>query len=260
MTLANKVAIVTGGSRGIGADIARHLGKQGASVVVAARSEQEPDPRLPGTIHSVVREIEAKGGRALASRTNVRYIEDMEALVNAALEEFGRIDILVNNAGITFQGGIEEISLDRLELIWQIDLRAPFVLSRKAIPWMRKSGGGHIINISSNAARPIGHGPYKTPRSGSFIYSAFKAALNRFTEQLARDLQFDDSGISVNVLSPMGRLRTPGNLYAGRDLGEPLEFEIAEAMAKATEWICEQPPEFTGHILWDEQLCEEQNL
>ena len=104
MALEGKVAIVTGASRGIGADIARHLGGLGVAVAVAARSEQEPDPRLPGTIHSVVREIEDVGGRALAVRTNVRYIEDTQALVDATIAEFGRLDILVNNAGITFQG------------------------------------------------------------------------------------------------------------------------------------------------------------
>ena len=260
MSLADKVAIVTGASRGIGADIARHLGQRGVAVVVAARSEQEQDPRLPGTIHSVVAEIAAAGGRALPVRTNVRYLEETDALVDAAVAEYGRLDILVNNAGITFQGGIEEIELERLELIWQIDLRAPYVLCRQALPHLRASGGGHIINVSSNGARPIGPGPYETPRSGSFIYSAFKAALNRFTEQLARDLQFDGSGISANVLSPMGRVKTPGNLYAGQDHGDPLEFEVAEAMAKATAWICEQPPEFTGHVLWDEELCEAHGL
>ena len=163
MALEGKVAIVTGASRGIGADIARHLGGLGVAVAVAARSEQEPDPRLPGTIHSVVQEIEDAGGRALAVRTNVRYIEDTQALVDATVAEFGRLDILVNNAGITFQGSVEEIPLERLELIWQIDLRAPIVLCRQAIPHMRASGGGHIINVSSNAARPIGGRPLRTP-------------------------------------------------------------------------------------------------
>ena len=260
MTLEGKVAIITGASRGIGADIARHLGGLGVAVAVAARSEEEPDPRLPGTIHSVVQEIEDAGGRALAVRTNVRYIEDTQALVDATVAEFGRLDILVNNAGITFQGSVEEIPLERLELIWQIDLRAPIVLCRQAIPHMRASGGGHIINVSSNAARPIGAAPYERPRTGSFIYSAFKAGLNRFNEQLARDLQYDGSRISCNVLSPMGRLKTPGNLYAGRDYGDPLDFEVAEAMAKATAWICEQPPEFSGHVLWDQELCDAQGL
>ncbi len=260
MTLEGKVAIITGASRGIGADIARHLGGLGVAVAVGARSEQEPDPRLPGTIHSVVQEIEDAGGRALAVRTNVRYIEDTQALVDATVAEFGRLDILVNNAGITFQGDVEEIPLERLELIWQIDLRAPIVLCRQSIPHMRAGGGGHIINVSSNAARPIGHAPYERPRTGSFIYSAFKAGLNRFNEQLARDLQYDGSGISCNVLSPMGRLKTPGNLYAGRDHGDPLEFEVAEAMAKATAWICEQPPGFSGHVLWDQDLCDAHGL
>ncbi len=260
MALDGRVAIVTGASRGIGADIARHLGTRGVAVVVAARSEQESDPRLPGTIHSVVAEIEAAGGRALAVRTNVRYPDETQTLVDRTIDEYGRLDILVNNAGITFQGDIESIDPARLELIWQINLRAPFMLCRQAIPYMRAAGGGNIVNVSSNAARMIGPGPYETPRRGSFIYGAFKAGLNRFTELLARDLQFDGSRISANVLSPMGRVKTPGNLYAGRDLGDPLEFEVAEAMGKATAWICEQPPEFTGHVLFDEELCEAQGL
>ena len=167
MVLEGKVAIVTGASRGIGADIARHLGGLGVAVAVAARSEEEPDPRLPGTIHSVVREIEDTGGRALAVRTNVRYIEDTQALVDATMAEFGRLDILVNNAGITFQGGVEEIPLERLELIWQIDLRAPIVLCRQAIPHMRASGGGHIITSPRTRRARSGPPPTNAPGPGA---------------------------------------------------------------------------------------------
>lgn len=112
------------------------------------------------------------------------------------------------------------------------------------------------VAIITGASRGIGADIAR--HLGERFYSAFKAALNRFTEQLARDPQFDGSGISANVLSPMGRVKTPGNIYAGQDHGDPLEFEVAKAMARATAWICEQPPDFTGHVLRDEQLCEAQ--
>ena len=261
MQLDGRVAIVTGASRGIGADIAKHLAAAGAAVVVAARSEEQPDPRLPGTIHSVAAEIEAAGGRALAVRVNMREPEDIANLVRRTVEAFGRIDILVNNAAVSGGGGIDELTFGRLELFWQVDLRGPVLLIQEALPHLRAAGGGHIVNVSSIAAKPLGPGPYERPRAGSFIYAAFKAALNRFTEVLARDLQFEGSNVSANVLSPAGRIRTPGNLFLGNDPTDPfMDFESADAMGKAAVWICSQPPSFNGRVVYDEELVREQGL
>ena len=130
---------------------------------------------------------------------------------------------------------------------------------REAIPHMRKNGEGHIINVSSRAGVFPGPGPYPEARKGGAFYGMIKAGLERFSQGLAMELQ--DDKIAVNVLSPQGRIKTPGNVFATNDPNNPdLDFEPATAMAKGTRWICEQGPEYTGHILFDEDLAKEKGL
>ena len=259
-TLDGRVAIVTGASRGIGEDVAVALAAEGAKVAIAARTEEVRDKRLPGTIHTVAEGIRAEGGEALAVRMDVRDPESIAAGVDRVVEEWGRADILVNNAAILVPGTIETVQPRHLDLIWQIDLRGPLLLMRACVPHMRTAGGGHIINVSSRAGVFPGPGPYPETRSGGGFYALVKAGLERYSQSLAMELQ--DDGIAVNVLSPLGRIRTPGNIWAENDPENPtLEFERAPHMAKGTVWICEQPPgEFTGHILFDEDLCAEKGL
>ena len=259
MTLAGKVALVTGASRGIGEDVAKYLARAGASVVVAARTEEVKDARLPGTIHSVAAAIEAEGGKALALRMDMREPESIAEGVKKAVDTFGRLDIIVNNAAILVPGTIETIQVRHIELIWQVDLRGPLILMREAIPHMREAGGGHIINVSSAAGIFPGPGPYENPRKGGAFYGMVKSGLERFSQGLAMELQED--AIAVNVLSPQGRIKTPGNLFAENDPKNPsLEFEAADFMGKGVVWICEQPASYTGHILFDEDLCKAQGL
>ena len=199
--LDGQVAIVTGASRGIGADIARHLAAAGAKVVLAARTEEQSDPRLPGTIHSVAADIQASGGEALPVRTNVREPDSVEGCVARAVEHFGRLDILVNNAAVMVPGDIGGVQPRHLDLIWQVDLRGPLLMVRSALPHMRTAGGGHIINVSSGAARMPGPGPYaQRDRSGAptgisidLFYGMVKAGLDRVTQGLAMDLQASKS-------------------------------------------------------------------
>ncbi len=259
MELSGKVALVTGASRGIGEYIAKSLAGAGVTVAVAARTEEVKDPRLPGTIHSVTSEIQAAGGKALAVYLDMREPESITAGVKKTVDAFGRLDIVVNNAAILVPGTIETIQPRHIDLIWQVDLRGPILLMREAIPHMKAAGGGHIINISSRAAVFPGPGPYPQGRRGGAFYGMIKAGLERLSQGLAMELQ--DSGIAVNVLSPQGRIRTPGNIFAENDPGNPnLDFEPAEKMGKSARWICEQPATFTGHILYDEDLCREQRL
>ncbi len=262
MSLDGKVALVAGASRGIGADIARYLGRAGAKVGVAARTEEVKDRRLPGTIHSVTQEITDEGGTALAVLLNLRDAESIVGAVQKVVDEWGRIDILINNAAIFVPGDLETVQDRHIELSFAINLRGPILAMRAAIPHIREGGGGHIINISSRGALFPGPGPYDTSRrpGGDVFYGAQKAAIERFTQGQAMLLQED--GIAVNVLSPQGRIKTPGNLFAENDPENPnLDFEAADEMGKATVWICEQPPqEYTGNIVYDEELCKEQGL
>jgi NAD(P)-dependent dehydrogenase (short-subunit alcohol dehydrogenase family) len=267
MSLEGRVALVTGASRGIGADIAKHLARAGASVAVAARTEEQSDPRLPGTIHSVASEIEEAGGRAIGVRVNMGDAETIEAGVARTVDELGGLDIVVNNAAVQVPGTIETVEPRHLNLMWNVDLLGPLMLIRHALPHLREAGRGHIINVSSRAGVFPGPGPYNRDPStqpggarGSF-YAMVKAGLERFTQALAIELESSD--ISVNALSPEGRIDTPGSMYwTNRDTPiDELEFEAADLMGKAAVWMCEQPPrEFTGHIRFDEELCAEQGL
>jgi citronellol/citronellal dehydrogenase len=263
MSLEGKVAVIIGGSRGIGRDVAVALADAGADVVVGARTEQVSDPRLPGTIYSVAQEVEARGRRALPVKCDVTKDEDLEGIVQRTMDTFGRLDILFNNAAILVPGTIRTVQPRHLDLMWRVDLRGLLMAIRYALDPMSQSDGGHIINVSSRAGVFPGPGPYnaeqRARRGGSF-YAMVKAGLERFSQSLAMEVQ--DENIAVNVLSPQGRIKTPGNIFAQNDRENPdLEFEEAVAMGKATVWICEQnPQQFTGNILFDEDLCREQGL
>jgi NAD(P)-dependent dehydrogenase (short-subunit alcohol dehydrogenase family) len=259
MTLEGKVALVTGASRGIGEYVAQHLARAGVAVAIAARTEEVKDKRLPGTIHSVTAAINAAGGRAIAVRMDMREPDDIAAAVKQTVDAFGRLDIVVNNAAILVPGSIESIQPRHIDLIWQVDLRGPILLTREAIPHMRSAGGGHIINVSSRAAVFPGPGPYEAGRRGGAFYGMIKAGLERISQSLAIDLQGDH--IAVNVLSPQGRIQTPGNIFAENDPVNPrLDFEPADLMGKAARWVCEQPATFTGHILYDDEVCAKEGL
>jgi NAD(P)-dependent dehydrogenase (short-subunit alcohol dehydrogenase family) len=269
-SLSGRVALVTGASRGIGADIAKYLARAGAAVAVCARTEEQQNERLPGTIHSVAQEITEEGGQALAIRVDMRDLDSVEAAVKRTVQELGGLDIVVNNAAAQMPGTIDEYEPRHLELLWSVDLRGPVTLMHHALPHMRARGMGHIINVSSVRAVFPGPGPYPQEPDdptidrgivrGSF-YGMLKAGLERFSQDVARHVQTDN--ISVNVLSPQGGINTPGLLYfTRRDTPvDELPFEEAEQLGKATVWICEQPPqEFTGNILFDQDLCREQGL
>ena len=145
--LTGQVAVITGSSRGIGKNIALRLSRAGADIVVAAKSELSRDS-LPGSIHETVSEIEALGRQALAVRTNVRDAEQLEGMVNAALERFGRIDILINNAGALHWRPVADTPPKRYDLMMEVNARAAFVASHFVLPHMIERGSGTIIQMS----------------------------------------------------------------------------------------------------------------
>jgi len=262
MTLDGKVAIVMGASRGLGEGMAKFLAQAGATVVVAARAEEQTDPRLPGTIHTVAKEIEAAGGKAIPMRVDVRDLDSAQACIDETVRQCGRLDIVVNNAAVRTPGSIEETALRHVELTWQINVRAPIMICKMALPHLQAAGGGHIINISSGAARFPGSGPYDghegemTMRGDGVLYGMSKIALDRFTQGWAREVfQYR---IAVNSLSPRNRIRTPGNSFVGNSREAPtLEFDSPDPMGKAAVWICEQDPaRYTGNLTFDLDVLE----
>jgi len=191
MKLGGKVAIVTGASRGIGKAIVIAFAREGADVVVAARTEQEGG-RLPGTIHKTADEIHALGRRALAIRTDVTKEKSVEELATRTLQEFGAIDILVNNAGINFPGKVFDIPIKRWDLVIAVNLRGTFLCTKAVLPTMVKRRSGCIINISSVVGTRM--------ISLDVAYGVTKAAIERFTRGLAEELK--EYNIAVNALCP----------------------------------------------------------
>lgn len=212
--LDGKVAIVTGASRGIGLDIARVLAREGAKVVVAARTQREGDFHIPGSIDETVALIEQEGGGATGIPCDLTKTEQLSPLVDAAFNTYGSVDILVNNAAIAVPGTMMDVTPRHLDLSWRLNVLAPILLAREAVPHMRLRGWGAIINISSGASRGPGAGPYKNVGKGGTPYGLTKAALERFTQGLAHELA--ETNISVNALSPAKQIFAGGTVYVTR--------------------------------------------
>ena len=230
MRLEGKVAIITGASRGVGKNIALEMAKEGADIVVAARTEQVRDPKLPGTIFETAEELRALGRRALPLRTDVTDEESVQAMVRRALDEFGHIDILVNNAGVMAPGPLHQVPLKRWDLVWRVNVRGAVVCAQGVLPHMMERREGVIINISSIAA--------DQPGGGNISYSVTKQALRKLSQGLAEEVR--DYNIRVFALSPEGLVITPGTMY--HRLPEQVPngdfVEAPEEMGRAAVFLC----------------------
>jgi NAD(P)-dependent dehydrogenase (short-subunit alcohol dehydrogenase family) len=198
--LDGRVAIVTGASRGIGRQVALELSRRGMTVVVAARTV-DPHRRLPGTIGETVAAIEAAGGTALAVRTDVTVVEDLEQLVATAVADFGRIDVLVNNAAETNSSRAPIDEMPRADWLHEFDanVHAPFTLIGAVLPHLRRQGGGLIVNVTSGTGDLVPTGANDDMLVGTLLgYATTKAALNRMANALAPALRQDGVAI-VNV-------------------------------------------------------------
>jgi NAD(P)-dependent dehydrogenase (short-subunit alcohol dehydrogenase family) len=207
-SLSGKIALVTGSSRGIGRAIAQRLAAAGATVVVTARS-LDSAAREPGTLNETAALIAANGGRAIPLAADLERAEDREALVPRAIAAAGGLDILVNNAGYAEYAAIAEMSDATFDRTLDHYLRAPFALSRAAIPHLKARGAGWIVNVGSvTALPPLRPTSWFDANGGSTLYAAVKAALNRFSQGLAAELLA--SNIAVNVIAPSTAITTPG--------------------------------------------------
>lgn len=245
--MQGKIAIVTGASRGIGKAIALGYAYEGATVVVAARSESAPNERLPGSIHETVAEIEARGGRALAVRLDVTDEASVANVVQTTLAHFGRIDVLVNNAAVDFPSMVVDMPLKRWEVVLRVNVTGPFLCSRAVLPAMISQGGGSIINISSEAGIERGSGTV----GYSSIYAASKAALNRFTWALAAEV--GRHNIAVNALMPSKVIDTEGmRLWASEE--ERRGWSTPDSMVECAVFLAKQDGKsVTGTVANDDE-------
>ena len=276
--LAGRTALVTGASRGLGRAIAVAFAREGAAVAVVARTEQQWDDRLPGTIHDTVAEITAAGGTALAVPADLGRIEEVEAAHATACAALGPIDLLVNNAALTVPGrppraddtprpaptrggpspgaaprsgpfgSFLDFPLSGLQRHLAVGLFASYRLMQLVLPGMIELGRGSVVNISSVAGLIPGEGPYPAAgRPGPIAYGGNKAALHHLTQCVAVEMQ--PYGIAVNVLSPSEPVITPGNLYASA--GET-QWASPDDFAEATVRVAlADAATTTGRLLWD---------
>jgi citronellol/citronellal dehydrogenase len=254
--LAGQVALVTGASRGIGAAIAKRFAMAGAKIIVTARTVDEADHYLPGTINETVEQIRAAGGEAVAIQADLAVPADREKLAEEAQQAFGAVDILVNNAAITYFIPVADFPERRFRLMMDVQVWTPFELAQLLLPGMRERGRGWILNISSHAAI---HPDKTLGGRGGTVYGMCKAALERFTTGLAQELY--EENIGVNVISP-GLVATPGVMHhklineTNKDTVTPIEH-----MAEACLRLCHgDPRELTGRIDYATSMMEEFSL
>jgi NAD(P)-dependent dehydrogenase (short-subunit alcohol dehydrogenase family) len=204
MSLAGKVAVITGASRGIGRATALELARAGAAIVVAARTDA-PRPNTPGTVQETVEAIRALGARALAVRTDLSRQEDIENLHRQTLETFGRADILVNNAAYTVGRALfaplAELTREQWEAQIAVNLTAPLMLTKLFSAEMKRQGGGVILNLTSGAAN---FADLDARRADGLAYGVTKAGLNRLGNALAAELK--PHNIAVITVDPGGTM------------------------------------------------------
>lgn len=147
MSFENKTVVITGASRGIGKAIGLKLAQEKANIVIASKSVEE-NPKLGGTIFSAAEEMEKAGGRALAVQCDIRFEDQIQQVVDKAIEKFGGIDILINNASAINLASSEQTEPKRFDLMYDINVRGTFMMSRACIPHLKKSANAHILNLS----------------------------------------------------------------------------------------------------------------
>ncbi|WP_421911141.1 SDR family oxidoreductase [Marinobacter sp.] len=251
-TMKNRTVFITGGSRGIGRAIALACARQGANVVIGAKSD-EPHPKLPGTIHSVAEEIRQTGGQALPLVLDVRDEKLVRQRIDEAANHFGGIDALVNNAGAIKLTGVENLKVSRYDLMHQVNARAVFLCSQAALPWLKESDQAHILSLSPPLNLDIRwfaqYGPYTTT----------KYAMTMLSMGMAEE--FRRYGIAVNTLWPKTLIATAAIEF---EVGGPqmmAQGRKPDIMADAALSILSRPAgAMTGQSLIDEDVLRADGL
>ena len=206
-TLAGKVALVTGASRGIGAAIAYRYAQEGARVVVTARTLDNGDNVLEGGINQVASIINDAGGEAIPVRADLNVEEHRIKLIEETEAQAGPVDILVNNGAITYFTPVKDFTEKRYRLMMEVQVYSAFHLAQMVLPGMIERQSGRIVNVSSGAAI---HPAKDSGGRGGTVYGMCKAALERFSTGLASEVY--EHNIGVNVISP-GLVATPGAVH-----------------------------------------------
>lgn len=252
MSLDGKTLFITGASRGIGKAIALRAARDGANVIVAAKTT-EPHPRLPGTIFTAAEEIEAAGGKALACKVDIRFEENVQAAIDAAIERFGGIDILVNNASAISLTGTAQTSMKRFDLMHQINARGSFLCTKLALPHLRKAVNPHVLNISP----PLNMDP-KWFR-GHAAYTLAKYAMSVWVLGMAAE--FAAAPIAFNALWPRTAIATAAvkNLLGGDAIVNASRTPAIMADA-AFAVLGRSAADCTGNFFIDEEVLQAEGV
>ncbi len=244
MSLEGKTLFITGASRGIGLAIGLRAAKDGANVVIAAKTS-DPNPKLPGTVHSAAAEIEKAGGKALACVCDIRFEDQIAAAVKQAVEKFGGIDILVNNASAISLTGTLDTPMKRYDLMNGINARGTFMTSQQCLPHLLKSKNAHILNISPPLAmQPRWFAPHVAYTMAKYGMSL--CVLGMHEEFLGR--------VAVNALWPRTVIDTSAvrNLLGGEEVAK--RGRTPQIMADSAYAILTKDVNYTGHFAIDEDV------
>jgi citronellol/citronellal dehydrogenase len=243
--LEGKTLLITGASRGIGKAIALRAARDGANVAVAAKTDRK-HPVLPGTIHTTVEAIEAAGGKGLAVRLDIREDEAVEQAVAAVVGHFGGIDILVNNASAIMLKGTLELPLKRYDLMFDVNVRGTYVVSRACIPQLLKAANPHVLNLSP----PLNLNPAWF--RDHVAYTMAKYGMSMCVLGMAEE--FREQGIAFNALWPRTVIDTAAIMILG-DAVKPENCRSPEIMADAAHAIlCQKARHCTGNFYLDEDV------
>lgn len=246
MSFSGKTVLITGATRGIGKSMGLRLAAQGANIVIAAKSVEE-NPKLGGTIYTAAAEMEAAGGKALAVVCDIRFEDQIQNIVDKAVEKFGGIDILINNASAISLTTTEKTEAKRFDLMHDINVRGTFLMTKACLPWLRKGKNPHILTLSP----PVNLNPKWL--SGHVAYTISKYNMSMMTLGWAAELK--EAGIAANSLWPRTTIDTAAvrNLLGGQMLANM--SRTPEILADAAYYILSKPSATcTGNLFLDEQV------
>lgn len=246
MSLKGKTVFISGGSRGIGLAIALRAARDGANVVVAAKTA-EPHRHLPGTIYTAAAEIEAAGGAALPLLLDIRDEGAIEMAMAQAADRFGGIDIVINNASAISRTPVEQTEAKRYDLMMGVNVRGTFMTSRAAIPYLRKADNPHVLTMSP----PLNLDP--SWFAGHVAYTMSKYGMSMVTLGMAEE--FREEGIAFNSLWPRYGVATAAIEYAAADADALKHCRTPEIMADAAFAILNRPSTAcTGNFFIDDTV------
>lgn len=237
MWLRDKVVLITGGSRGVGEACAIACAKQGAKIVLASKT-LEPHPKLPGTLHDVAAKVRAEGAEAHIVQVDVRFEDQVDAMIASTIERFGRLDVLVNNAGAIHLGNVGTWSLKKYDLVQNVNVRGAFLCTKAALPHLRKNGG-HILMMSPpiNPAGGKGKAPYLLSKIGMTL--------------LAQAIDVEESKVHACALWPVTAIKTAATV--NNNLGTDKDYRTVEILSDATVALLNKAPEDSSFRAWTDE-------